>query len=236
MSNQVVNKTTLSTFSKEQIAKAIDHTLLKADASHKEIEKLCEEAITHGFFSVCVNSSRVKIASELVKNSNVLVCAVVGFPLGAMDTDAKAYETKKCIENGAREVDMVINLGLLRDKNENLFLKDIEAVVKAASPYTVKVILETCLLTDDEISWASALSVKAGAHFVKTSTGFSTGGATMHAVEIMKKAVGANAQIKASGGIRDIEAANSYLSLGVTRLGTSSGIKILEGQKVESGY
>lgn len=227
---------TKPTFTKEQIAKSIDHTLLKADASLAEITKLCEEARAHGFFSVCVNSSRVKVARDLLKGSSVLVCAVVGFPLGAMETEAKAFETKRCIEQGASEIDMVINLGLLKDKNTDLFFKDIEAVVKAAAPHTVKVILETCLLTDDEIIWASELSVKAHAHFVKTSTGFSTGGATLHAVEVMKKAVGVNAQIKASGGIRDLEAAKTYLALGVTRLGTSSGIKILEGQKVEGGY
>lgn len=232
MTNQAVNQS----FSNEQIAKSIDHTLLKADASLLEITQLCEEAKTHGFFSVCVNSSRVKAASQILKNSSVLVCAVVGFPLGAMETEAKAYETKKCIENGASEIDMVINLGFLKDKNEELFFKDIEAVVLAAAPHTVKVILETCLLSDDEITWASQLAVKAKAHFVKTSTGFSTAGASVHAVDVMRKAVGTKAQIKASGGIRDLEAAKTYLSLGVTRLGTSSGIKILAGQKVDGVY
>lgn len=223
-------------FTKEFIAKSIDHTLLKADASHSEIEKLCEEAKMHGFFSVCVNSSRVKLASKLLQGSDVKVCAVVGFPLGAMDSEAKAFETKKCIENGATEIDMVINLGLLKDKNAELFQKDIEAVVKAASPHIVKVILETCLLNDEEITWASKIAELSNAHFVKTSTGFSTSGATLHAVEVMKNAISPKMQIKASGGIRDIEAAKAYLALGVTRLGTSSGIKILEGQKVESGY
>lgn len=232
MTNQAVNQS----FSNEQIAKSIDHTLLKADASLIEITQLCEEAKTHGFFSVCVNSSRVKVASQLLKDSGVLVCAVVGFPLGAMETDAKAFETKRCIENGATEIDMVINLGLLKDKNEDLFFKDIEAVVLAAAPHTVKVILETCLLSDDEIIWASQLAVKAKAHFVKTSTGFSTAGASTHAVEVMKKAVGTKAKIKASGGIRDLDAAKTYLAMGVARLGTSSGIKILAGQKIESGY
>ncbi len=236
MSNQVVNPSIHDNFTNEQIARSIDHTLLKADASLKEIEKLCEEAITYNFFSVCVNSGRVKAASHFLKNSNVLTCAVVGFPLGAMDSESKAYETKKCIDNGAKEIDMVINLGFLKDQNSDLFLKDIEAVVQAAHPYTVKVILETCLLTPEEIAWASKLSVKAKAHFVKTSTGFSTNGATAEAVLIMKEAVGGLAQIKASGGIRDLAAAKKYLSLGVTRLGTSSGIKILEGQKVDGGY
>lgn len=232
MTKQALN----SEFGPDQIAKAIDHTLLKPEASLLEIKNLCEEAKRHNFFSVCVNSSRVKAASEFLQESSVIVCAVVGFPLGAMETSAKAYETKKCIADGAKEIDMVINLGLLKDKNSELFTDDIKQVVAASHPKLVKVILETCLLTDEEITWACEKALLAGAHFVKTSTGFSSAGATVHAVEVMKKAVGTKAKIKASGGIRDLESALTYLKLGVSRLGTSSGVKILQNQKSDSAY
>lgn len=216
--------------------KTIDHTLLKAEATPAQIIQLCQEAKKYQFFSVCVNSSMVKTAAHELRDSGVLVCTVVGFPLGAMSTKAKAFETKCAIEDGAGEIDMVINLGMAKSGQWDELQKDIEEVVKAAHPKRVKVILETCLLTDDEIKKASLASLKARAHFVKTSTGFSTGGATPHAVELMKSVVTNQMEIKASGGIRDLETAKMYLNMGVTRLGTSSGVLLMEGKIAESGY
>ncbi|CAN5507626.1 deoxyribose-phosphate aldolase [soil metagenome] len=218
------------------LAKFIDHTLLKPDATRSDIETLCQDARTHGFFSVCVNGSWVSTAVELLHGSGVAVAAVTGFPLGAMNTKAKAYETEQAIADGATEIDTVINIGRLKDKDDAYVLADLKAVVVAAKGHKVKVIFETCLLNDEEKERASNLSVEAGAAFVKTSTGFSTGGATLEDVKLMSRTVDGKAEVKASGGIRDLAAAQAMVDAGATRLGTSSGIAILAGKTVTSGY
>jgi len=212
----------------------IDHTLLKPDATKIDIVQLCQEAKEHHFFSVCVNSCWVKLAKKELKNSSVKVCSVIGFPLGAMNTKAKVAETKQALKDGAQEIDMVLNIGFLKSKKYNAVLKDIKKVKKAMGKKTLKVILETCLLTDEEITKASELAIKAGADFIKTSTGFSTGGATEKAVKLMKKVAGNKTKIKASGGIRDTETAKKYIALGVDRIGTSSGIAIVTGVKANN--
>lgn len=215
-----------------RIAQMIDHTLLKPEATEQEILKLCEEAKAHGFASVCVNPYFVKTAAQALQGSPVKVCTVIGFPLGATDARVKAYETKLAIEDGAQEVDMVINIGALKSGDAEAVERDIQAVVEAAKERAlVKVILETCLLTDEEIVRACELAKKAGADFVKTSTGFSSGGATVEAVRLMRQAVGESLGVKASGGIRDYETAKAMIDAGATRIGASAGIKIVEGEK-----
>ncbi len=215
----------------------IDHTLLKPDATKYDIFKLCEEAKTYQFFSVCVNSCYVEIAKKKLHKSGVVVCSVIGFPLGAMNTKAKVAETKQALKDGAKEIDMVINIGLLKSGDYKAVQKDIKKVKKAMGLKKLKVILETCLLTDDEITKASELAVKAGADFIKTSTGFSTGGATEKAIKLMKEVAGKKVKIKASGGIRDTKTAKKYIALGVDRIGTSSGIAITNGSPSKSvGY
>ena len=209
------------------IAKYIDHTLLAPDAAKSAIEKLCKEASEYKFASVCVNSCWVSLAADLLKNSSVKVCTVVGFPLGAMDTVSKAYEAAKAVENGADEVDMVINIGYLKSGMLDAVLEDIVAVRKATEGKLLKVIIETCLLTDDEKRTACELSEKAGADFVKTSTGFSKGGATLHDVELMKSVVGDRLGVKASGGVRDYATAKAMIDAGATRIGASAGIAIV---------
>ncbi|MDO5725384.1 MAG: deoxyribose-phosphate aldolase [Tissierellia bacterium] len=211
-----------------QINKYIDHTLLKADAQKEDIKKLCEEAKEYNFYAVCVNGYWVKDCYEILKDTDVKVAAVVGFPLGQMTTEAKAFETKKAIEDGATEIDMVINIGELKAKNYDAVKKDIEEVVKAANENIVKVIIETCYLNDEEKIKACELSKAAGAHFVKTSTGFGTSGATVEDVKLMKQTVGDNLKVKASGGVRDLEGAKSMIDAGAERIGASSGIKIIE--------
>lgn len=201
------------------ISKYIDFTNLKANATTQDIKKLCETAKAHGYASVCVNSRYVGLCKELLKGSDVKVACVVGFPLGAMSTDAKAFEAKKAVEDGADEIDMVIAVGALKEGDTAYVYEDIRAVRYSGA--TLKVILETCLLTDEEIARACEICAEAEADFVKTSTGFSTGGATLHAVEIMKAHCG-NCRIKASGGIRDYETALKYIQAGVSRIGTSS--------------
>ena len=201
------------------IAKYIDHTLLAPDAAKSAIEKLCKEASEYKFASVCVNSCWVSLAADLLKDSSVKVCTVVGFPLGAMDTVSKAYEAAKAVENGADEVDMVINIGYLKSGMLDAVLEDIVAVRKATEGKLLKVIIETCLLTDDEKRTACELSEKAGADFVKTSTGFSKGGATLHDVELMKSVVGDRLGVKASGGVRDYATAKAMIDAGATRIG-----------------
>lgn len=191
---------------KTNYASMIDHTLLKAEATKEQIEKLCAEAKEFGFASVCVNPTWVKYCSELLQDSNVLVCTVIGFPLGANTTAVKVFEAKDAIANGAQEVDMVINIGALKDQNFELVQADIAAVVEAAKGSAiVKVIIETCLLTEEEKVKACELSVAAGADFVKTSTGFSTGGATAEDIALMRKTVGPELGVKASGGVRSLE-------------------------------
>lgn len=211
--------------------KYIDHTLLKADATKEQITKLCNEAKEYDFASVCVNTCYVPLAKELLNGSDVKVCCVVGFPLGAMDSESKAYEAKTAVKNGAEEVDMVINIGALKDKDYDYVTKDIKAVVEASKPAIVKVIIEACLLTDEEKVEACKCSLNAGAEFVKTSTGFSTGGATVEDVKLMRATVGDKCKVKAAGGIRSYEDALKMIDAGADRLGCSAGIKIMEGAK-----
>lgn len=213
-----------------EIAKYIDHTLLKPEATKEQIEKLCADAKQYNFASVCVNPTWVKLASELLQATDVKVCTVIGFPLGATTSETKAFEAVNAVTNGAEEVDMVINIGALKSGNTELVQKDIEAVVNAVKEKAiVKVIIETSLLTDDEKVTACELSVKAGAHFVKTSTGFSTGGATVEDIKLMRETVGPNVGVKASGGVRTAEDAKAMVEAGASRIGASSGIAIVEG-------
>lgn len=219
------------------IAAMIDHTLLKADATRQEIETLCSEAKEYNFFSVCVNPTWVSAASELLKGSGVKVCTVIGFPLGATTSETKAFETKNAIELGADEVDMVINIGDLKNQQDVRVENDIRAVVEAAKGKALtKVIIETSLLTKEEKIRACELAVKAGADYVKTSTGFSTGGATAEDVTLMRNVVGPNIGVKASGGVRSTEDAEKMIQAGATRIGASSGVAILKGLEVTSTY
>lgn len=209
------------------IAKMIDHTMLKADATKDTILRYCEEAKDNGFASVCVNSSYVALVAKALQGSGVHTCTVVGFPLGAMSTKAKAFEAKQAVEDGACEVDMVLHIGALKDKDYLYVKEDIRAVVMASKPALVKVILETCLLNKEEIRIASALSEEAGADFIKTSTGFSTGGATVEDIRIMKESVSPQMKLKASGGIRSREFAEELISAGADRLGVGNGLLLL---------
>ncbi|MEM1336179.1 MAG: deoxyribose-phosphate aldolase [Bacteroidota bacterium] len=209
------------------LAKYIDHTLLKPTATETEIRMLCEEALAYGFKAVCVNGCWVAFAFELLKDSEVRVATVVGFPLGAMSTDAKVTEAEDAVNSGADEVDMVLNLGWLKSQQYDRVQEDIDRVKKAVGNSILKVILETCYLNDDEIEKACELAVAARADFVKTSTGFGTGGATFEDVLLMRTVVGDKALIKASGGVRNRETALRYISIGVSRIGTSSGVKLL---------
>ena len=209
------------------IAKYIDHTMLKADTKKETIVRYCKEAKENGFASVCVNSCFVPLVKQELSGSDVKTCCVVGFPLGAMLTEAKAYEAKLSVEKGADEVDMVINVSAMKDKDYDYVLNDIKAVKEACNGRVLKVILETCLLTKDEIVKACELSVEAGAYFVKTSTGFSTGGATVEDVALMKKTVGDRALVKASGGIRTPEEAKAMIEAGADRIGAGNGVILL---------
>lgn len=220
----------------KDFAKMIDHTLLKPDATRNDIQKLCEEAIEFGFASVCVNPTWVKYAYECLKNSEVKVCTVIGFPLGATTSETKVFETKNAIQNGADEIDMVINIGALKNKEYDIVLKDIQKVVEAANGKTVKVIIETALLTNEEKIKVCELSVQAKADFVKTSTRFAKGGATVEDVELMKTIVEQNAEVKASGGIRSIEDMQKMIAAGATRIGASSGVQIIKGLKSNAKY
>ncbi|MFI1773390.1 deoxyribose-phosphate aldolase [Thalassobellus citreus] len=213
------------------INKYIDHTLLKAIATKNDIEQLCNEAKEYQFYSVCINSCYVAFAKQLLKDTNIKVCSVIGFPLGAMSTQAKVAEAKQAILDGADEIDMVINVGLLKSKDFDAVWKDIEAVKNSMRHHTLKVILETCYLEELEIIKASELAIQSGADFIKTSTGFGTGGATIHDVKLMKHIAKNEAKIKASGGVKDLKTALEYINLGVDRIGTSSGIAIVSGNK-----
>ena len=208
--------------------KYIDHTILKATASSADVQKLCEEAIEHEFYSVCVNGCYVADAKHLLQGTDVKVAAVVGFPLGAMTTASKVFEAKEAIENGASEIDMVINVAKLKDGEFDYVENEIRLIKEAIGNNVLKVIIETCYLTDEEKVKACELSLVAKADFVKTSTGFGTGGATYEDVKLMKSVVGDNAKVKASGGVRDKETAQKYIDLGAERLGTSSGIDIVK--------
>lgn len=216
--------------------KFIDHTLLKPDATSEQIQKLCEEAKTHQFMSVCVNPYYVPLCAKLLKGSGVKVCTVVGFPLGANPKSVKEAETKWVLEHGAQEVDMVINIAAAKNEEWTLIEEEIQALASLChkSGAILKVIFETCLLTDAQKRKACEASWKAGADFVKTSTGFSTGGATIEDVKLMREAVGMNLGVKASGGIRDIATAQAMIAAGATRLGTSSGVALVT-QGVGSG-
>lgn len=220
----------------QNYASMIDHTLLKADATRDQIEKICEEAKNYEFASVCVNPTWVNLSSQLLANTNVKVCTVIGFPLGATTSEVKAFETKNAIDNGAQEIDMVINIGALKNKEYDIVRDDIKAVVDAANGTLVKVIIETSLLTDDEKVKACELAVEAGADFVKTSTGFSTGGATSEDVALMRKTVGPDIGVKASGGVRSLEDMKKMVEAGATRIGASSGVAIINGLTSESNY
>ncbi|RVU54888.1 deoxyribose-phosphate aldolase [Anaerosphaera multitolerans] len=210
-----------------ELNKYIDHTLLKPESSRKQIKKLCDEAIKFNFKSVCINPYWVSYAKELLKSSDVIVCTVIGFPLGANTTGLKAFETRQAIENGADEIDMVINVGLLKNKEFDLVEKDIKEVVNSAKGKCVKVIIETCLLEKDEIIDACKIIERAGADFVKTSTGFNSGGATVEDIELIKSVVGDRLFIKASGGIRDLNTAEKMIDAGALRLGVSAGVDIM---------
>ncbi|MCL6615313.1 MAG: deoxyribose-phosphate aldolase [Firmicutes bacterium] len=208
----------------------IDHTLLKPEATKAEIERLCEEAKQYSFWSVCINPGNVRLAAKLLRGSGVKVCTVIGFPLGATTPMVKAMETRDAIANGADEVDMVINVGALKSGDYDLCARDIKAVVEAASGQAlVKVIIETCLLSDDEKRKACLLAKNAGADFVKTSTGFGKGGATVEDVTLMRQVVGAAMGVKAAGGIRDRATAEKMIAAGANRLGTSAGVAIVTG-------
>lgn len=214
----------------QQIAKVIDHTILKADTSEEKVNQICKEALENHFASVCINPCNVSLAAKILEGSDVKVCTVIGFPLGANTTAVKAFETEDAIKNGAQEVDMVINIGKLKDKNYEYVKDDIKAVVNAAKGKALtKVIIETCLLTDEEKVIACNLSKEAGADFVKTSTGFSTGGAKAEDIKLMRETVGPNIGVKASGGIHDYAGAKALIEAGASRIGASSSIAICEG-------
>jgi deoxyribose-phosphate aldolase len=206
----------------------IDHTVLKAVATRKDIEKLCAEAKEYNFYSVCVNSCWVPLAAELLKGSKVHICSVIGFPLGAMSTESKIAEAKTAVEQGADEIDMVINIGWLKNQEYELVEKEITEIKKTIGNKVLKVIIETCYLTESEKISACKISVAAHADFVKTSTGFGTGGATFEDVKLMLDTVERKAKVKASGGVRDAETAKRYIEMGVMRLGTSNGISIVK--------
>ncbi|MGB0890756.1 MAG: deoxyribose-phosphate aldolase [Flavobacteriaceae bacterium] len=210
-----------------EINKYIDHTLLKATATKEQITKLCDEAKEYNFYAVCVNGSYVELAKEKLKKSEVKIAAVIGFPLGAMTTETKVFEAKQCIENGASEIDMVINIGKLLDGENEYVENEIRLIKTAIGDNVLKVIFENCYLTKEQIKVASQLAVNAGADFVKTSTGFGTNGATFEDVLLMRDVVKNKAQIKAAGGVRDAATAIKYIEMGVTRLGTSSGVSLV---------
>lgn len=208
--------------------KMIDHTVLKADTPLETVKRICDEAMEYGFASVCINPCHVAYCADYLKDSDVNVCTVIGFPLGANTSAVKAFETKDAIANGADEIDMVMNIGALKDKNYDLVRDDVKAVVEAANGTLVKVILETCLLTEDEIKKACELYVEAKADYVKTSTGFSTRGATIEDVRIMKEAVHGKAKVKAAGGVRTPEDMVKIVAAGADRIGTSAGCSLVK--------
>ena len=219
-----------------ELASYIDHTLLKPDATRAQLEQLCAEAAEHQFSTVCVNGSRVELAYSLLEDSDVQVCTVVGFPLGAMDADAKRYETEVAVDLGANEIDMVMNVGRFKDGEHDYIVREIRDVVEAADDRVVKVILETCLLTNHEIAQACKLVTQAQAHFVKTSTGFGNAGATLEHVKLMRETVGQFAGVKAAGGVRNANDAQAMIEAGATRIGTSNGVAIVSGESANGSY
>ncbi len=218
-----------------ELARYIDHTVLKPEVTAADIARLCAEAREHSFASVCVNGSRVMQAAHLLEGTEVKVAAVVGFPLGAMDADAKRYETENVIDLGAQEIDLVLNIGRLKDGDDKYVFRELRDVVEAAQGAPVKVILECCLLTEDEKRRAIALTVEAEAKFVKTSTGFSSGGATVADVKLMRELVGPKFGVKAAGGIRDTATALAMIAAGANRLGTSAGVSLVQGVSAGNG-
>ena len=218
------------------LAKFIDHTLLKPEATRVQIEALCAEAAEHNFATVCVNGSRVELAYSLLEESDVQVATVVGFPLGAMEADVKRYETEAAIDSGAGEIDMVMNVGRFIDGDHDFIVREIRDVVEAADDHVVKVILETCLLSNEQIEQACKLVVQAQAHFVKTSTGFGSAGATIEHVKLMRETVSQFAGVKAAGGIRNTADAHAMIEAGATRLGTSGGVAIVSDADNVNGY
>ena len=215
--------------------KLFDHTILKADATRKDVKRVCDEAMAYSFCSVCVNSYYVPYVANLLHGSDVKICSVVGFPLGAMSTRAKALEAKIVVMDGADEIDMVINVGALKDRDYSVVLEDIKAVKEACGEHILKVIIETCLLTDDEKVKACELAKEAGADFVKTSTGFGSAGANVEDVRLMRETVGPDMGVKASGGIHDKEFAKELVDAGANRLGTSATIEIVESAFYDMG-
>ncbi len=218
----------MAEITKKTMASMIDHTILKASATEEMIEALCQEAIKYNFASVCINPVFVKFAAKKLSHSNVKVCTVIGFPLGANSPETKAFEATKAVEDGAHEIDMVINVGMLKSGNLKYVEDEISGVVKASKSALVKVIIETCFLTDEEKVTACNLAKNAGANFVKTSTGFGTGGATAADVALMRKTVGASMGVKASGGIRSLSETLAVIEAGANRIGTSSGVSIID--------
>ncbi|QJA09303.1 deoxyribose-phosphate aldolase [Romboutsia sp. CE17] len=221
-----------------KIANMIDHTVLKATTTKEDVIKVCKEAKEHNFFSVCINPTHIELAKKELEGSDVKVCTVIGFPLGANTPEVKAFETKDAIAKGADEVDMVINIGALKDKNYDLLERDIKAVVDAANKEAlVKVIIETCYLTDEEKKIACEIAVKAGTDYVKTSTGFGTGGSTPEDIKLMRDTVGPEIGVKASGGVRCKADAEAVINAGASRIGASASIAIVNGDEVSgSGY
>ena len=222
---------------RKKIAGMIDHTVLKAMTTQEDVIKICNEAKENGFFSVCINPTHIEFVKKQLEGSNVKVCTVIGFPLGANTPEVKAFETKDAIAKGADEVDMVINIGALKDKNYDLVERDIKAVVDAADKKAlVKVIIETCYLTDEEKKIACELAVKAGTDYVKTSTGFGTGGSTPEDIKLMRETVGENIGVKASGGVRCEEDAVKVIDAGASRIGASASIAIVTGKTSKTDY
>lgn len=220
-----------------KLAKYFDHTILNPDATKEDVLNVCQEAKEHDFFSVCVNPYYVALVREALKGTDVKVTSVIGFPLGASASEVKAFEAKRAIEDGANEIDMVLNIAALKNKQYDYVQKDIEAVVKACGEdVLLKVIIETCLLTDEEKIKACSLAKAAKADYVKTSTGFSTGGATVEDVKLMRKTVGPDMGVKASGGVRDAEKAKAVIDAGATRIGASSSVKIVMGEVADTDY
>jgi deoxyribose-phosphate aldolase len=218
-----------------EINKYIDHTILKATTKVEDIKKLCAEAKEYGFYSVCVNGCYVELAKKELDGSDVKVAAVVGFPLGGMSKAAKVFEAKSCLDDGAYEIDMVMNIGFFKSGNYDKVEEEIKEVKRIIGDKVLKVIIETCYLTDEEKELACNICIRAGADFVKTSTGFGIGGATLQDIELMKRAIGSKAKVKASGGIKDYKTAKKYIEMGAERLGTSSGVELVKGEKVEDG-
>lgn len=221
----------MKTLDQKKMAAMIDHTVLKPVATKEQVLQLCKEALENKFASVCINPWFVKLVAQELKGSEVKTCTVIGFPLGANTTEVKVFETKQAVEEGAEEIDMVINIGALKEGNLEYVENDIAQVVKASQGKLVKVIIEACFLTDEEKVTACELSKKAGAHFVKTSTGFGTGGATAADVALMRKTVGDSVGVKASGGVRNLQDALTMVEAGANRIGTSSGLSIIQEMK-----